>query len=185
MGYSLSWVAVKGAKPETVNSLLGLRATDVWAEIPESSTVGASLPTGWYLISFRRKELGEHTLRRLSGMGEVVYCFVEDHVMFSQASGWKNGEFLWSVTHDCEKGIYHLDVKGAAPASLDKIHKKLISEQDAEDQADADYIYDTPAELAKSLTGFRHDQDMPGMKEKPFQVLKRESFFRRFLGGKN
>ena len=185
MGYSLSWVAVKNAQPEAVNSLLGLRATDVWEEIPESKTVGASLPTGWYLVSLQQKELGEHTLKQLSDLGEVVYCFVEDHVMFSQASGWKNGKFLWSVTHDCEKGIYHLDVNGVAPASLEEIHRTLIFKQDAENQAHADYIYEAPTELARSLTGFRHDQDMPGMKEKPFQVLRRLAFWGRFLGGKN
>ncbi len=117
MGYSLSWAAIKNGKPEAIHSLLGLRPTEVWVRIHESKTVGANLPTGWYLVSFKRKELGADILTKLSSMAEVVYCFVEDHVMFSRASGWKDGKFLWSVTHDREKGIYHLEIKGDAPLS--------------------------------------------------------------------
>jgi hypothetical protein len=187
MGYSLSWAAIKNGKPEAIHSLLGLRPTEVWVRIHESKTVGASLPTGWYLVSFRRKELGADILTKLSSMAEVVYCFVEDHVMFSRASGWKDGKFLWSVTHDCEKGNYHLEIKGDAPLSLKGIRAKLVSEQDEAggEKADVDYVYDAPAELAKDLTGFRHDQGMPGMNDKPFQVLEKKGFFSRLLGGKN
>ncbi|HXC47763.1 MAG TPA: hypothetical protein VNU20_05695 [Candidatus Sulfotelmatobacter sp.] len=187
MGYSLSWAAIKNGRPEAIHSALGLRATGVWEEIPESKIVGASLPTGWYLVSFKRKELGDHILTKLSSMGEIVYCFVEDHVMFSRASGWKDGKFLWSVTHDCEKGRYHLEIMGHAPLSLKTIHAKLVSAQDAEggEEADVDHIYDAPAELAKDLTGFRHDQDMPGMNDKPFQVLEKNAFLSRLFGGKN
>ena len=120
-------------------------------------------------------------------MAEVVYCFVEDHVMFGRASGWKDGKFLWSVTHDCEKGKYHLEIKGDAPLSLKGIHAKLVSKQDAAggEQADVDHIYDAPAELAKDLAGFRHDQDTPEMSHKPFQVLEKKAFFSRIFGGKN
>lgn len=187
MGWSLSWAAVKDGKAEAIHSLLSLRPTDVWEKIPESGTSGATLPTGWYLVWFDRRELDDRVLRKLSSLGEVVHCFVEDHVMFSRASGWKHGKFLRSVAHNCEKGRYHLEIQGGAPASLQSIHARLTSEQDAAggEEADVDYIYDGPAELAKDLTGFRHDQDMPGMKDKPFEVLEKKSLFSRFLGGKN
>lgn len=185
MGYSLSWAAVKTGNAEAVHSLLGLSTTDVWEEVAESKIVGASLPSGWYLVLFRRTELDDAVLRKLSMLGEVVSCFVEDHVMFSRASNWKDGECLWSVTHDCEKGRYHLEVKGIPPASLGEIKTRLVAEQDKEggEQADVDVIYDVPAELAKVITGFRHDQDMTGMKDKPFEMLKKKSFFSRFLSG--
>jgi hypothetical protein len=57
-----------------------------------------------------------------------------------------------------------LEIDGDAPASLKPIHWNLVSRQDEAggEQADVDYIYDAPAELAKALTGFRHDLDMPG-----------------------
>lgn len=187
MGYSLSWAAVKNGSAEAVHSLLGLNATDAQEEIAESEIVGATLPTGWYLVLFHRKELDEARLEKLSNLGEVVYCFVEDHVMFSRASNWKDGECLWSLTHDCEKGRYHLDVKGVPPASLREIKNRLVAEQDKEggEKADVDLIYDVPAELAKAITGFRHDQDMPGMKDTPFQVLEKKNLFSRFFRGKN
>jgi len=38
---------------------------------------------------------------------------------------------------------------------------------------------------SKDLTGFRHDQDTPGMSHKPFQVLEKKAFFSRIFGGKN
>ena len=71
MGYSLSWAAIKNGKPEAIHSLLGLRPTEVWVRIHESKAVGAILPTGWYLVSFKRKELGADVLTKLSSMAEV------------------------------------------------------------------------------------------------------------------
>jgi hypothetical protein len=78
-----------------------------------------------------------------------------------------------SVTHDCEKGRYHLQVDGQAPPYLAAIRQRLTSEQDGSggEKSDTDYIYDIPAELARELTGYRHDQDIPGTSGKIFQVL--------------
>ena len=183
MGWSLSWAAVKDGKAEAIHSLLSLRATNVW----ESGIAGSALPTGWYLVWFDRKELGDRILKKLSRLGEVFYCFVEDHLMFSGASGWKDGNRLFCVTHHCEKGMYHLDIVGDAPPSLKDIHAKLLIQQRADggEKAEVDHIYDAPAELAKDLTRFRHDLDRPGMKERPFEVLEETNFFSRVLGGKN
>jgi hypothetical protein len=55
-------------------------------------------------------------------------------------------------------------------------------------EADVDLIYEVPAELAKQLTGLRHDQDTPGLTV--FEVLEPAdkkakmggSFLRRLLG---
>jgi hypothetical protein len=59
----------------------------------------------------------------------------------------------------------HLEIKGVAPASLDGLRRKQVSQQDTEggESADIDFIYDVPADLAKDQTGFRHDA---------FQVLE-------------
>jgi hypothetical protein len=174
MGYSLSLVAIKNCNAEAVYSVLDLRPTGEWEEIPESKIVGAELPTGWHLILSNRKEMGDGVLKRLSGLGGVVYCFVEDHAMYCRASGWRKGETTWPVTHDSAKGRYHLEIKGAAPASLDGLRRKQVSRQDTEGgkSADIDFIYDVPADLAKDQTGFRHDQEIPGMSGDAFQVLE-------------
>jgi hypothetical protein len=176
MGWSLSWAALKGGNLQTACTALGLRATGKRKEIAESKIVGAELPTGWYVIQFDRSETEDRELARLSRSGEVVCCFVEDHVMVSWASGWRDGKKAWSVAHDCEKGLLHLDIKGEAPAELKGIAERLIAEQQAAggEKADVDHVYDVPAELAKVLTGYRHDQDMPGLTGDVFEILERE-----------
>ena len=177
MGWSLSWAAIKGGNLQTACVALGLRATGKREEFDESKISGAALPTGWYLVAFNRSELKDRALAHLSRSGEVVCCFVEDHVMVSWASGWRNGNKVWSVVHDCEKGRFHLDIKGEAPAELKGIAERLIAEQHAAggEKADVDHVYDVPAELAKGLTGFRHDQDMPGLTGEVFEILERET----------
>jgi hypothetical protein len=195
MGYSLSWAAVKKGNAEAIHSILGLNASNTFEEIPESEVDGTSLPSGWYLVLFNQEEMDDAILKKLSDLGEVVYCFVEDHVMFSCASGWENGQCVWSVTHDCNLGRYHLQVGGIAPPFLENIRAKLVAKQDAAggEKANVDYIYDVAAELAKNLTGFRHDQDTPGMAGNAFQVLEKiekkhektsGKFLRRLFGRK-
>jgi len=177
MGWSLSWAALKGGNVQTACAALGLRATGKREEVAESKIDGAQLPTGWYVVQFDRSEIEDRELARLSRTGEVVACFAEDHVMVSWASGWREGKKVWSVTHDCEKGRFHLDVKGEAPAELKGIAERLITEQQAAggEKADVDHVYDAPAELAKELTGYRHDQETSGMTGEVFEILERSA----------
>lgn len=174
MGWSLSWAAVRGGTREMACTSLRLRAVGRREEVPESNIEGVQLPTGWYLVLYNRNELADSELARFSRWGEVVSCFVEDHVMFSRASGWQQGKRIWSVTHDCEKGRFHLEVDGNPPAEHKDVAKRLLAEQRAAggEQADVDYVYDIPAELAKAVTGFRHDQDMPGLSGEAFEILE-------------
>jgi hypothetical protein len=180
MGYSLSWAALKGGTVQTACAALGLRATGKSGKIPRSKIPGAVLPTGWYVVVFKRRELRNGVLARLSRSGEVIGCFVEDHVMVSWASGWREGRRVWAVVHDCEKGRFHLDVKGQAPAELKGITEELFAKQRASggEQADVDYVYDVPAELAKNVTGFRHDESIPGAVGTGFELLERRHFWR-------
>ena len=175
MGYSLSWAALKSGNLQTACAALGLRSTGKREEIAESKIVGVQLPTGWYVVVFNQSETEDRELARLSRTGEVASCFVEDHVMVSWASGWREGKKLWSVAHDCEKGRFHLDIKGEAPPELKGIAERLIAEQQTAggEKADVDHVYDVPAELAKALTGYRHDQDTPGLTGDVFEILER------------
>jgi hypothetical protein len=184
MGWSLSWAAIKGGTLETVCANMRVRPTGQREAEPESNTVGAQLPNGWYLVLLNRNTIEVQVLKDLSRSGEVVYCFVEDHVMFSTASGWEGGKAVWSVTHDCEKGRFHLETKGVVPAALEGIQSTLVAQQNSAggEKADVDYIYDIPAELAKSLTGFRHDEDVPGMSGEVFFVLEPAEEARGFFG---
>jgi hypothetical protein len=174
MGLALQWAALKGGNLESICSVFKLRSTGRREEIPESDIVGVELPTGWSLVLFNRKTIKDELLQEFSSSGEVVSCFVEDHVMFGTASGWRNQGPIWSVTHDCEKGRFHLEIQGVVPSALEGIHGSMVRQQKAAggEKADVDHIYDIPAELARELTGFRHDQDIPGMSGDAFEVLE-------------
>ena len=196
MGYSLTWVAVKGGTPSAVHSVLSIRGTGGREEFAESDVTGAELPGGWYLVVSQRGELDlleDAVLRQLSQIGEVVMCFVEEHVMASSASCWRNGQRVWSVDHDAggRKGIETLYVNGQPPASFGAIRDRLFSEQAAAggSKADVDCIFDIPVELAHSLVGFRHTDDgIPGLPKDAFEVLertvpKRRSWWQKLVGG--
>lgn len=166
MGFSASWVAVQGASRDEVLAQLGLEPSGVTDRYPEFKVCLAELPGDWLLIwydydlkaAFKRgAELSVH--------GRAVACAVEEHVMFSEARGYDGGAETWRVTHDPEEGasLYHLETAGEPPRTFEEIHARLKAEQDAEggDEADVDFLFDAPAELALSICGYKHDNDPP------------------------
>jgi hypothetical protein len=190
MGYSLSWVAVRGKTAEEVLRELGLRATGEREEIPESPIVAAKLNDQLYLVLANNDSrfAEDEGLRRLSVGCELISCFVEEHVMCSRAAAWKGGEERWSVSHDAQIGIEHLEAKGALPSSYSGIRDRLAAERGKAGPDAADFLFDVPVELAKAETGFRHDQDCPGGAAEPFEVLvsdggrNKRSWIARLLG---
>lgn len=196
MGYSISWLAVKGATPQAVHEALALRGTGMREEIPESDITGAMLPGGWYMVASNRDGLRltqDAVLERMSRIGDAVMCFVEEHVMCSFAACWRNGQRVWSVYHDAQSGIERLDVEGEPPADFAAICDRLRAAQTAAGgkKAEVDYIFDIPVKLARSMTGYTHDQDIPGGAGDAFEVLvstdagmksPRRSWWRRLVG---
>lgn len=208
MGYSLSWLAIKGKSPDTVREALGLRPTGAREEFPESELCAAELPGGWYLV------VSDHTpyvapdaaLPTLSAGCELVTCFVEEHVMASAATGWKDGRKLWSVTHDAQRGHEHFVAEGDLPPDYAAIRDRLLAKQRQEDvekppsaraaqrksgdfsQMRCDYLFNIPVDLAQALTGYTHDEDIPGQEGEPFEVLvsttpAKKSFLKKLFGG--
>lgn len=173
MGYSQSWVAVRGKGRATVLAAFGLRPTGAREEVAESPLVGAELPGGWYLLVANQGAdalAGEAALAGISTAGEAVTCEVEEHVMVSVASGWRDGRRLWVVGHDAQRGLDHLDAEGALPETFSEMRDRARAAQHAAG-GDADHFFDVPVELAKALTGYRHDEDPPGASDEPFEVL--------------
>src|SRR6266581_448281 len=163
MGFSISWIAFKNKTKEEVLGATGLNDTGETEEIPESPVSGAALPSGWYLLFFNKYAhafLKPKTLSALSKDCQVVGCQVEEHVMASGAFCYENGNRLWSVSHESERGIYHVTVEGLAPRSLSALHARLVERQNEEggDKAGVDYIFDVPVELAYEICVFRHDR---------------------------
>jgi hypothetical protein len=189
MGYSLSWIAVKGKPPQAVRDEFSFRLTDKREEFPESELTAVEMPSGWYVIVSNRSEqvVSDAAMQRLSSSGcELVTCFVEEHVMVSRATGWKEGQLVWSVTHDAQKGLLHLDVQGEPPAAFAAIRDRKFAEQAAGDR-DCDYLFDIPVETARSVAGYRHDEDVPGLSGDVFEVLAppndERSFLKRLFDG--
>jgi hypothetical protein len=193
MGWSLSWAALKGGDVQTVCSLLALCPTGTREGIAESKVGGTALPAGWYVVVFHRTEIKDRTLEKLSQSGEVIGCFIEEHVMFSSAALWKNGKQIWRVAHNGgDEGVEHLQTSGQLPAEFESIRKEQYAKQQEETAADdelgVDHVFDIPLHLAKHLTGFGHDDPASGLVGDVFEVLEPDKqsgsgFFSRLFGG--
>jgi hypothetical protein len=171
MGFSLSWLAIRGKDSATVRSELGVYGTGRHEDVPDSPLLGADLPTGWYLVLANRCDLADALpLAELSSGGEVVTCFVEEHVMYSRASFWKDGRRVWSITHDLQRGSGHLETEGELPPVFTPVRDRLSA---LVGQDRVDYIFYVPVEVAKALTGFRHDEDIPGAPDEPYERLEK------------
>jgi hypothetical protein len=178
MGWSLSWAALKGGDADSVCSLLGLRKTGKREDIAKCKVSGTELPSGWYVVVFKRTEIKDRTLEKLSQAGEAVGCFVEEHIMFSSAAYWKNGEQIWRVFHDGgEDRVEHLETSGRLPTEFEAIRAEAFAKQEREkedDEIKVDHVFEIPVRMAKALTGFQHDDPESGLAENSFEVLEPE-----------
>ncbi len=97
-----SWLAVKGKSPEAVRSELKLRISSIPGDDKLTfKIVGANSDAGWYLIVLRGREhqlIGEPVVKPLSIGCEVLTCTVEEQVMYSAATGWRDGSI--ARTHE-------------------------------------------------------------------------------------
>jgi hypothetical protein len=198
MGYSLSWLAVRGKSPQAVREELGFRPSGKFEEIPESDLSAVEMPNGWYLIVSQRSEFvaSDTSITRLSSSGgEVVTCFVEEHVMFSSATRWKDGTKTWAVFHNAQDRRDHLDAQGDLPAAFSSILADLKAKQQEANanKRRVDFIFDVPVALAEVLVGYRYDRDVAGLSGEVFEVLlgevpnnppppKKMSFLKRLFG---
>lgn len=173
MGFSLSWIAVPAAARGKLLDILELTPTGWFDEVPEAASSGIDLPTGWSVVVRNHVEMTAGTsadLARLSRAVGVIACFVEEHVMVSWARGWSAGALSWSVCHDCQVGLRHLEASGDLPPEYPAVRDRLLSQQD-QDPDGADYVFDIPVALAERLTGFRYDFTPPSRADRPFEVL--------------
>jgi hypothetical protein len=141
-------------------------------EVPESPYNAASLESGWELLWMERCDhefIGEDWLRRLSAGCEVVAVSVEEHVMASVAEGWKDGRRLWRLVHESEQGQDHLEVAGTPPVDHRALMANALEMKRKQGSDAADHVFDVPLNVAKTLTGFKHDEGGPD----EFEILER------------
>jgi hypothetical protein len=174
MGFRVQLIAVSGKEPAVVQSDYGVAPTGEREEIAESAVVGAQVPGGAYLLYINDEILpDDRVFARLSRGGSLVACYANETVMNSYACGWVDGVERWSVFHDAQQGIEHLETTGTLPVEFQSIRDRLFDEQQGRD--DVDYVFDIPVELFAARGGIRYDRDIPGAGPEPWEVLDRPS----------
>ena len=112
--------------------------------------------------------------------------------MFSSASGWKDGRNCWSITHNAQQGIEHLEAGGELPEAFEAIRNEMLTKQKEENvrmagirrplfrprsvrfsEMSVDYVFEIPVAVARELTGYQHDRQIPGLTGQAFEVLAR------------
>ena len=90
MGFSHSWIAVRGLTPAQATEALGMEVEEVRA--PEEMTADGLyvglMPNGWLIaLTDRRANAFEGPLVDLAKFGPAVACQVNERVMYSEARG--------------------------------------------------------------------------------------------------
>ena len=172
MGFRVLLIAVTGKELDAIHDEFGVRQTGQYEEIPESPVTGAMLPSGSYLLYINDEIVpDDRVFRRLSKNASLIACHVNETVMNSYTSSWVEGVEKWSVFHDAQQGIKHLETTGIIPEQLKPIQEKLFAEQGGSE--DTDYIFDIPIELFAALGGIRYDRDIEGAGPEPWEILSR------------
>ena len=180
MGFAISWLALKGKAPGNVREELGFSETDNHEEFPESKINACNLSNEWYLIYINKCEssfVSDKVLGPLSNGCEVIACVIEEHVMYSRAQYWRSGNKVWQVVHDAQQGMLDLEYEGQLPENFDSIRASSFSEQELEggEEAEVDYIFDVPLLLAETITGFKHDEDIPDLEYTVLTINKHKT----------
>ncbi len=192
MGATLSWLAVKGKPSSAVLAELGLRATGEQGIDGDSELVAATSDDGWYLVVANEtghRIIDPAVVASLSRGCEALTCTVEEHVMFSQATGWRDGRRLWCVSHEGENGPVGIDEEGTLPPEYAAIRDRLVAGQEAEGgaSADVDLLFDIPVALGQAFVGYKHDELNPAFEARGFEELEetraKTSWIGRVFGG--
>jgi hypothetical protein len=175
MGFRVQLIAVSGKEPRVIQRDYGVVPTGQREEIPESPFVAALLPNGAYLLYISDKNKivpDDQVFARLSKGASLIACYANETVMNSYACAWADGVECWSVFHDPNQGIKHLETSGSLPAEMQPIRDQLFSEQDGDRDSGTDYVFDVPVELFAALGGIRYDSDIPGAGPEPWEILE-------------
>lgn len=154
MGAALSWLAVKGKDRQSLLDELELKATGKKGEFFDYKLCGQTLESGEFLLITDNCDHPFQStvgLARISAYCEVIACSIEEHVMYSMATAWKEGKELWCIEHrGGDKGRTDLTVTGTPPEGF--------KDAKQENEGQADWYFEMPLALARELTGFKHDE---------------------------
>jgi hypothetical protein len=162
MGFSLSWVGLQSVDRSAALEALALRDTGEPDEYFETDFAAAEFPARWLVVVSNDAGffLQPDVMAMLSRGARLVAVCAEEHVMFSSAEEWRDGERIWAAEHVGENGeVDDLTERGSPPARLEEIRASIRKKQ--EGRKDVDYGFEIPLELAKEIVGFKHDEFEP------------------------
>ena len=144
------------------------------------------MPQGWYLVVANRCDhrfLQAKVLGPLSQNYRVVVCSIEEHVMFSSAEEWVAGAMTWRAVNAGANGPMDLKTSGALPPSFQSVANALAAKREAEGgkTAEVDHYFDIPLNAAKAITGFKHDEKVPGLDYQKFDLLQDQKPLQRMI----
>ncbi len=174
MGFKISWIGFRGLGKEDVLRLLNARDTGEHDEANEAPFSGAEIPDGWFILFANDfSYASEDRLETLSNHCELVACQVHEGVMVSASYGYERGRQKWSLLHDAQQDLRHLDVAGTPPAAFAEIRERLSKEQDQREGENpaVDYVFDIPLATAGAVCPYQHDRWKFDWGEPRFTVL--------------
>ena len=166
MGFSISWLAVKTDDLDRLFEMAEVSPTTESDEWLESDISGSGLKDGWYFLQAQGCDhpiISGDFLSQISTLGQTIACSVEEHVMVSITEGWNDGARSWKIAHNAQEGMFDLSADGEPPAHFETIKDDFVSRQKAEggEDADVDFIFDIPLQVAKKICGYKHDEGSP------------------------
>lgn len=173
MGFRVQLIAVRGKAPAVVQREFGVSPTGEHEEIADAPVVGATLPNGAYLLYVNDPDRivpNDAVYAKLSKGASLIACYANETVMNSFACAWANGAELWSVFHDAQQGIDHLETTGALPPEFGPLRDRFVAEQQGADGVD--FVFEIPIELFAALGGVRYDFDLPDAGPEPWEILE-------------
>jgi hypothetical protein len=160
MGLACSWIAVRTGDKATLLDYLGMVETGelVTPGCEQSAMSVHQAENGWTILfseDFAWADSGQ--ILKLSRFGMAVGVQFEDKVaMEATTYVAEKSKRLWRVSHNAEDDE-PLEIRGTPPKELAAIRLKFEQKQ-AEDDS-ADWLSEIPLELARTISGYRVDED--------------------------
>jgi hypothetical protein len=89
--------------------------------------------------------------------------------MYAMATLWRDGREIWRIEHHGDRVREDLKVTGKPPEEFEAIRSDYAVKQKSDGQVD--WYFEMPVELAKRMTGFKHDESNEALDDK-FEELK-------------
>jgi hypothetical protein len=176
LGYHARWLAVRNVDLSTCLSTIGLRQEAILeGPVVDPGWYSLEMPGGWRVVIgdglHHPGLIEEACAKELSKGTQAVHFETSDAAMFASLVMYGDQQELWSIVHDGSNGNGEPVVTGDPPPIIGEILDKCRAEK-ATGASNVDYLYEAAPEIAKALTGFRHDQTLGDGEHLPILVLE-------------